>query len=122
MITRDGLDAAAFEYASNLTISHYQTVDIPNLDKVFLLKLQYILDINNEHIKYFKSLLQKGDITTPTTLVNVFGGELESLLLTICFTEPIHFILNKVNLTDKLIIFTSCELDIEVHTDNIKMN
>ena len=73
MISMDGLDTAAFENASNLTTLHHPTVDIPEIKRVFLLKLQYILDIDDEHIEYFKSLLQKGDTTTQTRLVNVFG-------------------------------------------------
>ena len=76
--------------------------------------------MDKQKFKYFLTLLEKGNITQPATLVNVFGGDIESLLLKIMALEPSYFLYDMVELTEKLIIFSRLELKIEFSTKPIK--
>ena len=90
------------------------------IEQGFSKKLNILFQLDKQKFKYFLTLLEKGIITQPATLVNVFGGDIESLLLKIMALEPSYFLYDTIELTEKLIIFSRLELKIEFNTKSIK--
>jgi len=116
---KEALDRRSLQYIMNMTTSPPKTTNT-NMDKKFCTKLKDLFQLSHDQTAYFQTLLEKGNITQPATLVNVFGGDIESLLIKIMGLEPSYFLYDMVELTEKLIIFAKLELNLEINSNTIK--
>ena len=113
------MDHNSLQYILDMTTTLQKPID-HKLEEGFKRKLKTLFQLDKQKFKYFSTLLEKGNITQPSTLVNVFGGDMESLLIKIMGLEPSYFLYDMIALTEKLIIFSRLELKLEINTKPIK--